>query len=99
MAVLYVNLTRIESLNLKKSLKTAQRGHKLLKDKLDELIKKLLKLVEENKQIRQEVESKLEKAYQNFTMAKAVMSDEYMEEVHGNTIDELAEWVFSNACC
>lgn len=80
MAVLNVNLTRIESLNLKKSLKTAQRGHKLLKDKLDELIKKLLNLVEENKEIRKEVETKLEKAYQNFIMAKAVMSDEYMAE-------------------
>lgn len=80
MAVLNVNLTRIESLNLKKSLKTAQRGHKLLKDKLDELIKRLLSLVEENKKIRAEVEEKLKIAYENFSMAKAVMSDEYIEE-------------------
>lgn len=80
MAILNVNLTRIESLNMKKSLKTAVRGHKLLKDKLDELIKKLLALVEENKEIREEVERKLQKSYQSFTMAKAVISDEYIEE-------------------
>lgn len=80
MAILNVNLTRIESLNMKKSLKTAVRGHKLLKDKLDELIKKLLALVEENKEIREEVETKLQKSYQSFTMAKAVISDEYIEE-------------------
>lgn len=80
MAILNVNLTRIESLNMKKSLKTAVRGHKLLKDKLDELIKKLMALVEENKSIREEVERKLEKSYQSFTMAKAVISDEYIEE-------------------
>lgn len=80
MAILNVNLTRIESLNMKKSLKTAVRGHKLLKDKLDELIKKLMVLVEENKSIREEVERMLEKSYQSFTMAKAVISDEYIEE-------------------
>lgn len=80
MAVLNVNLTRIEGLNMKKSLKTARRGHKLLKDKLDELVKKFLDLVKENEQIRQETEKKLEMAYQSFVLAKAVMSEEYMGE-------------------
>ena len=80
MAVLNVNLTRIESLNMKKSLKTAKRGHKLLKDKLDELVKKFLDLVKENDVLREKTEQKLEKAYQSFVMAKAVMSEEYMGE-------------------
>lgn len=80
MAVLNVNLTRIEGLNMKKSLKTAKRGHKLLKDKLDELVKKFLDLVKENEQLREKTEQKLEQAYQSFVMAKAVISEEYMGE-------------------
>lgn len=80
MAVLNVNLTRIESMNMKKSLKTAQRGHKLLKDKLDELIKKLLELVKQNQVLRKEVDQILEQAYQNFMLAEAVMSEEYISE-------------------
>ena len=80
MAILNVNLTRIESINMKKSLKTAQRGHKLLKDKLDELIKKLLELVKINDQLRKKTDEMLTKAYQNFMLAKAVMGEEYIEE-------------------
>lgn len=80
MAVLNVNLTRIESINMKKSLKTAQRGHKLLKDKLDELIKKILELVQENQVLRKKADDMLQNAYQNFMLAKAVMGEEYVEE-------------------
>ncbi len=80
MAVLNVNLTRIESINMKKSLKTAQRGHKLLKDKLDELVKKLLELVRENQKLRQKTDEMLQNAYQNFMLAKAVIGEQYIEE-------------------
>lgn len=80
MAVLNVNLTRIESINMKKSLKTAQKGHKLLKDKLDELIKKLLELVRENQELRRKTDEMLKNAYQNFMLAKAVIGEEYVEE-------------------
>lgn len=80
MAILNVNLTRIESINMKKSLKTAQRGHKLLKDKLDELIKKILELVQKNEQLRKKTDEMLEEAYQNFMLAKAVIGEEYIEE-------------------
>ena len=80
MAVLNVNLTRIESMNMKKSLKTAQRGHKLLKDKLDELIKKLLELVQQNQVLRKKIDKMLEQAYQNFMLAEAVISEEYLSE-------------------
>lgn len=80
MAILNVNLTRIESINLKKSLKTAQKGHKLLKDKLDELIKKLLELVRENQELRKKTDEMLKNAYQNFMLAKAVIGEEYVEE-------------------
>ncbi len=80
MAVLNVNLTRIESINMKKSLKTAQRGHKLLKDKLDELIKKILELVRENQELRKKTDDMLKNAYENFMLAKAVIGEEYLEE-------------------
>lgn len=80
MAVLNVNLTRIESINMKKSLKTAQRGHKLLKDKLDELVKKLLELVKENQKLRKKTDEMLKNAYQNFMLAKAVIGEQYIEE-------------------
>lgn len=80
MAILNVNLTRVESMNLKKSLQTAKRGHKLLKDKLDELIKKLIKLVQENHVLRKNLDKMLETAYQNFMLAKAVISEEYLSE-------------------
>ena len=80
MAVLNVNLTRVESMNMKKSLKTAQRGHKLLKDKLDELIKKLLELVNENQTLKKKTDSMLKNAYQNFMLAEAIISEEYLAE-------------------
>ena len=80
MAILNVNLTRIESINMKKSLKTAQRGHKLLKDKLDELIKKILELVRINNELRKKTDEMLKNAYHNFMLAKAVMGEEGIEE-------------------
>lgn len=80
MARLNVNPTRMEMTRLKKQLKTATRGHKLLKDKLDELMKQFLEIVKENKRLRQEAEKSLEAAYKSFIIARAVMSEEYMGE-------------------
>ena len=75
MAKLNVNPTRMEMTRLKRQLKTATRGHKLLKDKLDELMKQFLEIVRENKRLREEAETALEQAYQNFIIARAVMSE------------------------
>ncbi|MDI3535064.1 MAG: V/A-type H+/Na+-transporting ATPase subunit [Thermosediminibacterales bacterium] len=75
-----VNPTRMELTRLKKRLKVAQRGHKLLKDKQDELIKKFIDLVKKNKELREEVEKELTSAFNNFVMARAVMSGEILEE-------------------
>jgi V/A-type H+-transporting ATPase subunit D len=74
-----VNPTRMELLRLKKRLKVAVRGHKLLKDKFDELMKSFMKLVEENRRLRQAVESELTAATQGFMMARAIMSGEALE--------------------
>ena len=80
MAKLNVNPTRMEMTRLKRQLKTATRGHKLLKDKLDELMKQSLERVKENKKLREEAEKALEKAYKSFIIARAVMSEEYLGE-------------------
>lgn len=66
--------------SLKKRLKTATRGHKLLKDKRDELMKEFLELARENGRLRQEVEKRLGAVYKNFSVASAIMSQEVMEE-------------------
>ena len=80
MARLNVNPTRMEMTRLKKQLKTATRGHKLLKDKLDELMKQFLEIVRENKRLREEAEAALEAAYKNFIIARAVLSQENLGE-------------------
>ena len=75
-----VNPTRMMLTSLKKRLKTATCGHKLMKDKRDELMKNYLELARENGRLRQEVEKSLAKVYKNFTVASAIMSQEVMEE-------------------
>jgi V/A-type H+-transporting ATPase subunit D len=69
----------MELTRLKRKLVTAMRGHKLLKDKRDELMRRFLELVKENKALREKVEQGIMSANQNFVMARAVMSDEALE--------------------
>lgn len=73
-----VNPTRMELTRLKKKLVTATRGHKLLKDKRDELMRQFLDLVRENKELRINVEKGIAKANKNFVLARAGMSDEVL---------------------
>ncbi len=80
MAKINVNPTRMEMTRLKRQLKTATRGHKLLKDKLDELMKQFLDIVRENKKLREEAEEALERAYKSFIIARAVLSEEVIGE-------------------
>jgi V/A-type H+-transporting ATPase subunit D len=75
-----VNPTRMEFNRLKGRLKMAQRGHKLLKDKRDELMRVFLELVRENKDLRTKVEAELSNSFANFLLASAVMSGETLEE-------------------
>ena len=74
MAATVVNPTRMELTRLKGKLKTAQRGHKLLKDKRDELMKQFLDTVREVRQLRTQVEEELMKVHGSFTVASALMS-------------------------
>ncbi len=79
MAATQVNPTRMELTRLKKKLATAVKGHKLLKDKRDELMRRFLDLVRENKVLREKVEQGIKNANKNFVLAGAVMQDEILK--------------------
>ena len=76
MAILAVNPTRMELSKLKKKLTVARRGHKLLKDKCDELMRQFLLLVKENKALRMEVEEGIRNAHKSMIVARSVMKEE-----------------------
>lgn len=77
---LRVNPTRMELTRIKKRLVTAVRGHKLLKDKRDEMVRQFITLVRENAALRVEVENDLKGALGNFALARAVMDPVAVEE-------------------
>jgi V/A-type H+-transporting ATPase subunit D len=71
-----VNPTRMELTRLKRKLTTAVKGHRLLRDKRDELMRQFLELVRENMDLRKKVEQGIKDANRNFVLAKAGMSEE-----------------------
>ncbi|MCH5156192.1 MAG: V-type ATP synthase subunit D [Clostridiales bacterium] len=75
MARLNVNPTRMELRRLKDRLKTAQRGHKLLKDKSDEMVRQFLTLIKENKRLREEIEGEIGDALRAFELSSATPLD------------------------
>lgn len=77
--IMRVNATRMELLKLRRRLEIAQRGHKLLKEKQDELMRHFLSLVTQNRDLRRRVEEKLLKAHSAFLIARAVMDRESLE--------------------
>ena len=79
MARLNVNPTRMELSKLKKKLVSAQRGHKLLKDKRDELMRQFMGLIKENRQLRTEVEAAISEAGKYMAVAGSVMQKEVLE--------------------
>jgi len=80
MARINVNPTRMELNNLKKRVVTARRGHKLLKDKRDELVKQFMNIVKENKKLREICERMLGEAQNDFMLSRASISDDIIEE-------------------
>lgn len=96
MASTNVNPTRMELTRLKKKLITAKRGHKLLKDKRDELMRRFLELVRENMELRKKVEKGLEEANKNFVLAKAVMREETLNTALLAPLQSLSVDVKSN---
>jgi len=78
-ARLNVNPTRMELSKLKKKLSSARRGHKLLKDKRDELMRQFMILIKEDRQLRTEVEAALSEANRYMAVAGSVMQREVLE--------------------
>jgi V/A-type H+-transporting ATPase subunit D len=79
MAKKQVNPNRMELLRLKKQLVTARRGHKLLKDKRDELMRQFLDLIRANRVLRLKVEQLIAAANQDMLLARAVMDNASLE--------------------
>lgn len=80
MAEIRVNPTRMELKKLQGRYTTARRGHKLLKDKRDELMKQFLDVVREDKLLRERVEAALGEYYRGFTVASASGNPKMLEE-------------------
>ena len=80
MPKLNVNPTRMELTKLKVRMVTAKRGHKLLKDKQDELMRRFILMIRRNKLLREEVEKELTEVFKGFLIASAIMSPEFLEE-------------------
>lgn len=80
MAAIEAKPTRMELSNLKKRQKVAIRGHKMMKDKRDELVRRFIGYARRNQQLRTAVEDKLSIAMQSFVLARATMSNAEIEE-------------------
>lgn len=79
MAGRQVNPNRMELLKLKRQLATARRGHRLLKDKRDELMRQFLEVIRLNRDLREQVERLLAAASQDMILARAVMTPQVLE--------------------
>ena len=79
MDIMNVNPTRMQMSKLKKQLITARRGHKMLKDKRDELMRQFIELVQETKRLRTKVEAALADCTDHFVNAGAVMSKKSLD--------------------
>lgn len=80
MAEIRVNPTRMEMKKLQGKLATARRGHKLLKDKRDELMKQFLDIVRANKELRESVEKRLDGVQRSMSLAASLSSRKMLEE-------------------
>lgn len=81
MARLNVKPTRMELANLKERLKLSKRGHKLLKDKQDELMRQFIGLIKSNNQLRDQVEADLTDSMREFVVAKSLINEQFIEEL------------------
>ena len=80
MAKLNVNPTRMELSRLKARLSTSTRGHKLLKDKQDELMRQFIAMIKENKKLREDVEAKITDSFEDFLLARSMNSSQMLDE-------------------
>ncbi|PIZ57463.1 V-type ATP synthase subunit D [bacterium (Candidatus Torokbacteria) CG_4_10_14_0_2_um_filter_35_8] len=78
--ILAVNPTRMELLKLKKRVKVAKRGHKLLKEKRDGLMREFMNIIKESKSLREQIEERLSSAFKKFIIASSMMTPETIGE-------------------
>lgn len=76
-----VRATRIELTRLSEQLATAKKGHKLLKDKQDELMRQFIQLIKQNDRLRKEVEEEIYQAMKSFRLANATLNEKFIEEL------------------
>ena len=81
MALIKVNPNRMEVLRLRKRLILCHRGHRLLKQKQDELMRIIYRLIDEARQLREKAEKELAKAFQLFLLAEASLGENLIENV------------------
>jgi len=79
MAILKVNPTRVNLLSLKGKLKTAQKGHKLLKDKRDGLIQRFMAIIKETEQLRSRVDDKLGNAFHSYVRSSSMVNKKMLD--------------------
>ena len=79
--ILAVNATRMELMRLKKRLALAQRGHKLLKDKQDELVRNFLEIIEDTKRLRVDVDNEIQSVFQSYSLAEGVVGGAEIESL------------------
>lgn len=79
MSILKVNPTRVNLLSLKGKLKTAQKGHKLLKDKRDGLIQRFMAIIKETRDLREQVDEKLGSAFRSYVRASAMVNKKQLD--------------------
>lgn len=89
MVRLNVKPTRMELSTLKKRLKTSTRGHKLLKDKQDELMRRFIDLIKENHTLRKSVEKRLMNSMQSFVLAKSLLNSAFIQESFALTTNNM----------
>lgn len=85
MARLNVKPTRMELASLKERLELSTRGHKLLKDKQDELMRRFILLIKKNNRLRDEVEAELVESMKEFVVAKSLINESFIEELFVGT--------------
>lgn len=84
-----INPTRMELRKLKKKLATARHGHKLLKDKRDELMRQFLELIREGKLLRDTIEREMIKSNEAFIMASGLMGKEAIKSALLAPVEEI----------
>jgi V/A-type H+-transporting ATPase subunit D len=84
-----VKPTRMELLKLKKRVKLADKGHKLLKEKRDALISEFMLVIKEYKDARKRAEEKLKIAFYNLLMAEVLLGSRDIEQISEITLRDI----------